>query len=88
MSKWWWIGLLVSWIIFLIIACVLVTADCISCAELNGSFACFAIAGALHLAFWIVLIVWCTQRRRRAHTSPKQFILQHDPAPIYSPQPT
>lgn len=85
-SKWWWIGLLISWIIFLIIAGVLVTANCITCSELNASFACFAIAGALHLAFWIVLIVWCTQRRRK-HASPQKFIPQPDPAPIYSSPP-
>ena len=90
-SKWWWIGLLISWIIFLIIAGVLVTANCITCSELNASFACFAIAGALHLAFWIVLIVWCTQRRRK-HASPQkfipqQFIPQPAPAPIYSSPP-
>lgn len=29
-----------------------------------GGIACFAIAGILHLAYWIVLIVWCTQRHR------------------------
>lgn len=83
MSKWWWIGLLIAWVVFVIIGGGLIGAwasSSTSCSSYSyyysyscsdgdnslyyGGIACFAIAGVLHLAYWVVLIVWCTKRNR------------------------
>jgi hypothetical protein len=109
-SKWWWIGLLISWIIFLVIGGGLIGAgsgdnSCVGDIYCSGSdslyygaYACFAIGGILHLAYWAVLIVWLTQRRRsrlavvyvdsftaQAGTAGKTFP-QQPPTATYMPQ--
>jgi hypothetical protein len=52
-----------------------------------GGVACFAIGGVLKLAYWIMLIIWCTQRRR--YLAPVVYV--NGPAaeagkPYYPPQ--
>jgi hypothetical protein len=94
MSKWWWIGLLIAWLIFVIAGAALIgvwvsnsTPHCsydsyfeYICEDGNGltgayyaALACFGIGGILHLAYWIVLIVWCTKRRRVVETVPLTY---------------
>lgn len=88
MSKWWWIGLLIAWLIFVLVGAALIGiwasnsglhCDYYTCtsddftAEYYGGLACFAIGGILHLAYWIVLIVWCT-KRNRYQTVPVTYI--------------
>jgi hypothetical protein len=96
-SKWWWIGLLIAWIIFLIIGGALIGVDSSSCygydcdesdSTLNGAFACFAIGGILHLAFWILLVVWLTQRRRARVPYVDNLLQPQPPTAIYTSQPT
>jgi len=80
MSKWWPIGLFISWVIFVIIGGGLIGAwnsnvqygsyygeyggHVENMSQYYGAIACFAIGGILQLTFWIVLIVWRVQRRR------------------------
>jgi hypothetical protein len=107
MSKWWWIGLLIAWIIFVLIGGALIgvwaSKTGVHCGyytcsvddltgEYYGGLACFAIGGILHLAYWIVLIVWCT-KRHRYQTVPVTYISGPSvesaaDKPFYYPTPT
>ena len=108
MSKWWWIGLLISCIILIGIGGGLIAAGENSCLDYDdaclgsdslyyGAYACFAIGGILHLAYWILLIIWLTKRRRAraavmyvdssAVQEGKPFLPQQ-PAPTYTTLPT
>jgi len=76
-SHWWPIGLFCSSVLFFVLGGGLLGAwsSSVFCdgyydicygnvGEYNGGIACIAIGAILKFAFWVVLIVWCVQRRR------------------------
>jgi hypothetical protein len=74
-SHWWVIGVFCSSVLFFVIGGGLLGAWSSSAAcgyyycygdagEWNGGIACIAIGAILKFVFWVLLIVWCVQRRR------------------------
>jgi len=87
-SQWWPIGLLISSVLFFILGGGLLGAWSSStvcdygyfddicygnASEYDGGIACIVIAVVLKVAFWIVLIVFCVQRRR-SRASPSTVV--------------
>lgn len=82
MSRWWPLGIFCSSVLFFVIGGGLLGAwsssfNCYgyydfcygNAGEWNGGIACIVIGAILKLAFWVVLIVWCVQRRRSSAPS-------------------
>ena len=76
-SKWWPIGVFCSSVFFFVLGGGLIGAGSTSLAcseyydscdgnvsEWNGGIACIAIGAILKFVFWVLLIIWCVQRRR------------------------
>jgi hypothetical protein len=76
-SKWWPIGVLCSSVFFFVLGGGLLGAwsTSFTCSEYdyscdgnvsdwNGGIACIAIGAILKFVFWVLLIIWCVQRRR------------------------
>jgi len=77
LSKWWVVGVFCSSVFFFVLGGGLLGAwsASLSCSyydyicygdlgEWNGGIACIAIGAILKFVFWVLLIVWCVQRRR------------------------
>ncbi|OCK92081.1 uncharacterized protein K441DRAFT_663790 [Cenococcum geophilum 1.58] len=79
-SKWWPIGCFCFSVLFFVLGGGLIGAwsTSVGCSyyydytdycygnvgEWNGGIACLAIGAVLKFVFWVLLVVWCVQRRR------------------------
>jgi hypothetical protein len=76
-SKWWPIGCFCAFVFFFVLGGGLLGAwtssfdcsyyydDCSgNVGDYNGGIACIAIGAILKFVFWVLLIIWCVQRRR------------------------
>jgi hypothetical protein len=65
MSKWWVVGVFCASVFFFVLGGGLLGAWSYGdIGEWNGGIACIAIGAILKFVFWVLLIVWCVQRRR------------------------
>jgi len=104
LSKWWPIGVFCAAAFFFVLGGGLIGAwsysvDCYyfygdycygNTGEWDGGIACIAIGAVLKFVFWVLLIIWCVQRRRARAPSTVVYVNAQSNAEagtIQKPQP-